>query len=271
MSLKCVLKVTALVSVMLTALPAVAQDAAELAKQLSNPIASLVSVPIQFNYDTNLGPQDEGDQFKLTIQPVIPVSLNEKWNLISRTIIPVTYQDDVVQGRGSDFGLGDITPAFWFSPKAPTSGGLIWGVGPQFLLPTATEDMLGAKKWGAGPTVILLKQQGQWTYGALAGHTWSFAGTDSRSDVNLSNIQPFISHTWPSAITVSANIEATYNFESANGQEWSLPVNLTVSKVLRSGKQLMSIKGGIRYWAESPDGGAEDWGFRLELALLFPQ
>lgn len=252
---------------------ALAQDAdkAELAKQLSNPIASLINLPFQLNYDTNLGTQDQGDQFKLNIQPVIPMSLNEDWNLISRTIIPVTYIDDIAPGQGSEFGLGDITPAFWFSPKAPTAGGLIWGVGPQFLLSTATEDVLGAKKWGAGPTAIALKQSGSWTYGALAGHIWSFAGSDNRSDVSLTNIQPFLAHTWPSSVTLSANIESTYNHEASSGQEWSIPINVQLSKVVKAGNQLMSVKGGIRYWADSPDAGAEDWGLRFELALLFPR
>lgn len=250
---------------------AVAADAAELAKQLSNPIATLINVPFQMNYDSNFGSDDDGDQLRLNIQPVIPISVNEDWNLISRTIIPVISQDDVVPGRNDKSGLGDITPAFWFSPKAPTSRGLIWGVGPQFLLPTATDDLLGAEKWGGGPTVIALRQSGGWTYGALAGHIWSFAGEDNREDVSLTNFQPFVAYSWPSAITLSANLESTYNWEANDNQEWSVPLNLQLGKVMRLGEQLISVKGGVRYWAESPDGGAEDWGVRFEFALLFPR
>jgi hypothetical protein len=272
MNLKTMRVVAALLAMSLVANVAIAQEAdkAELAKQLSNPIASLINVPFQLNYDSNLGLADDGDQFKLNIQPVIPISLNEKWNLISRTIIPVLYVQDTFPGQGSEFGLGDITPAFWFSPKAPTKGGLIWGVGPQFLLPTATEDVLGAEKWGAGPTAIALKQSGGWTYGALVGHIWSFAGTDNRSDISLTNFQPFLARTWPSSITLSANLESTYNWE-ADDDEWSIPVNVQLSKVVKAGNQLWSIKGGIRYWAENPDTGAEDWGFRFEVAMLFPR
>ena len=131
--------------------------------------------------------------------------------------------------------------------------------------------MLGSEKWGAGPSAVFLKQQGPWTYGALIGHTWSFAGEDTRADISLTNIQPFIAYVTPKAVTYSFNLESTYNFEAANGQEWSVPINLGVSKLLRLGQQIVTIQGGVRYWAASPDSGPEDWGARFAFTLLFPK
>jgi hypothetical protein len=177
--------------------PTYGQDA-DLAKQLSNPIESLISVPFQFNYDSGYGPND-GNKTVLNIQPVIPISLNADWNLISRTIVPVVSQNDIAGNSGHQFGLGDTLQSFFFSPAQPTSGGIIWGAGPAFLLPTATDPLLGGEKWGAGPTVVALKQDGPWTYGMLANHIWSFAGDHSRDDVSSSFLQPFVSYTTPDA------------------------------------------------------------------------
>jgi hypothetical protein len=251
----------------LAALPAAGfaqQDASDLAKQLSNPVSSLISVPFQYNYNEGYGPNDDGHQSLLNIQPVIPISISENWNLISRTIIPVIHQDDVIPGQ-SQSGFGDTTQSFFFSPKLPTSGGLIWGVGPAFLLPTGT-DGLGANQWAAGLTGVALVQKGPWTYGALANHLWDVG--DGDTEISNSFFQPFLSYTTADAWSFTVNSETSYNWET----NWaSVPLNFMVAKVTRIGKQPISIQGGVRYWVDAPDNGPEGWGARLNVTFLFPK
>ncbi len=259
----------ALVTGSIFAMPALAQqDQAELAKKLSNPVAALISVPFQLNYDQDVGPAEDGEKYVLNIQPVVPIELNQDWNVISRTILPVVWQDDIAPGAGSQTGIGDVVQSLFLSPKAPTSGGWIWGAGPVFLLPTGSDDLLTADQWGAGPTVVVLKQEHGWTYGFLGNHIWSFTGDDDRSDVNATFMQPFLSYTTPTAWTFGLNTESTYDWE---GEQWSVPVNVTATKVTRIGGQLVSMGGGLRYWADSPDDGPEGLGLRLIVTLLFPK
>ena len=131
-----------------------------LAKQLANPVAALISVPFQFNYDSDIGSADDGERATLNVQPVNPITLNNGWTIISRTIVPIIWQDDIFPEAGDQFGIGDVLQSFFFTPSAPTAGGIIWGAGPVFRLPTATDDLLGAEKWGLGPSAIALRQAG---------------------------------------------------------------------------------------------------------------
>jgi hypothetical protein len=244
------------------------ESAEELAKKLSNPVAAMISLPLQYNYDEELGPEREGSKSTLNIQPVAPFSLNDTWVVISRTILPVIEQSDVFPGSDSQAGIGDITQSLFFSPKKPTSNGLIWGAGPAFLIPTGSEDELSAKKWAVGPTVVLLKQEKSLTLGVLANHLWSVAGDDDRNDISSTFFQPFLSHTTKTAWTYGINAESSYDWKA---EAWSVPINLTIGKLTKVGGKPVSFTGGARYWADSTDNGPHGWGVRFVVTFLFPK
>jgi len=241
---------------------------AGLAQELTNPVANLVTVPIQFSFDRNIGPRDDGDKLTVNVQPVIPFEINDDLNLITRTIVPLIHQEDIFPGSGSKSGLGDINLSLFLSPKKPTAGGLTWGAGPVLLFPTGTDDQLSAEKWGAGPAAVALALKGPWTVGVLANHIWSYAGDDDRADISNTFVQPFVAYTTPTAWTFSLQTESTYNWET---EKWSVPINGAASKLVRFGKLPVSLQGGVGYWAESPESGPEGWRFRLQASIVLPK
>lgn len=184
-----------------------AQDQEELAKKLQNPVADLISVPMQSNWDFGIGPAD-AMRYTLNVQPVIPISLNPKWNLITRTIMPIVHAESPIEGGRDKSGLGDILQSFFLSPVEPIDGWIISG-GPVFLYPSATDAVLGAEKWGAGPTAVALRQVSGWTYGLLANQVWSFAGTSHRPNVSATFMQPFVSYTTKTFTTFGFNTETS--------------------------------------------------------------
>src|SRR5436853_5227917 len=195
----------------------------KLAKQLANPIASLISVPFQANEDFGYGPTGNGYKFTLNIQPVIPISISKDWNLILRTILPVVSQHDLFyfanlpknsplqpQNRSQD-GLSDTTQSFFFSPKNPGPFGIVWGLGPVFLYPTGTNDLLGSGTFSIGPTLVVLKQTGGWTMGALMNQLWSVVIEEHRSSLSQMFLQPFIASTTKTHNTITLSTDSPSN------------------------------------------------------------
>ena len=244
-------------------------DASELAKQLSNPISDLVSVPFQFNWEEGIGDQD-ATRTVLNVQPVVPFELNDEWNLIGRWIMPFVSQPSLAPGLDSTFGLSDILFSAFFSPR--NSGGWIWGVGPVVSLPSTDEPTLGTGKWSAGPTVVLLKESGPWTYGVLANQLWSFADAsdENRPDVDRLFLQPFLAYQRGNGVSFTVQSESTYDREAADGDEWTVPINVAVSKVTTFGPFPFSIAGGYGYFAEAPGIGPER-KLRISFTLILPR
>jgi len=246
--------------------PAFAEESqAELAKKLNNPIANLISIPLQSNWDFGIGPGADAMRYTLNIQPVIPMSVNTDWNLILRTIVPVIYAESPVPGGPDKGGLGDTTQSFFFSPKAPV-GGWIVGAGPVLLWPTATNG-LGSQKWGAGPTFVVLRQEHGWTYGMLANQIWSYTGHESSTNVSAAFLQPFVAYTTKTYTTLAVNTESTVDWKA---NQWTVPVNVMVSQLLKIGGHPIQFQLGGRRYLEAPRYGP-DWGLRFAVTLLFPK
>ena len=243
-----------------------ADDAAEIAKKLANPIGALISVPFQNNMDIGIGDYN-GSRNKLNFQPIIPFSLNAKYSLITRYIVPVIAQYDITGEDTRQIGLADALVSGWIS-NAVLKNGFVWGVGAAFLVPTATDDLLGTKKFGVGPTVIALKQTGGWTYGFLVNQVWSVAGDADRSDVNQMYLQPFVTHNWKSGSGLTVNMEMTQNWEAGTTSAY---INIMGGALTKFGNQLVQFQVGPRLQVAAPEGSKSPFGVRAAAIFVFPK
>ena len=239
---------------------------ADLAKASQNPVSDLISLPFQNNTNFGWGP-NEKTQNVLNIQPVWPFKLNEDWNLITRTIVPIVSQPAIPPSDDRTNGLGDTTFTGFISPRQP--GNIIWGLGPVVMLPTATDDALGSDKWGLGPSVILLKIEGPWVVGSLFSNVWSVAGSGN-ADINAFTWQPIINYNLPDSWYLTSVPIITANWEASSENRWTVPIGGGFGKIFRVGKQPVNASVQGFYNVERPEFGA-DWTLRFQLQFLFPK
>lgn len=242
-------------------------EAGELARAVQNPIASLISVPFQNNTSFNFGPQEK-TQNVLNIQPVLPFSLNDDLNLITRTILPMVSQPAFSPEGDRENGLGDTSFSAFFSPKKSWNG-IIWGVGPALLLPTSTDNQLGAGEWGAGPSVVFLTMPGNWVLGSVLSNVWSFSHDTS---VNFFTWQPFVNYNLNDGWYLVSSPILTANWEADSSNDyWTVPIGGGVGKVFRIGSQPMNVQIQGFGNVEKPENIGPDWSLRFQVQFLFPK
>ncbi len=250
--------------------PAATADAADaaaaMAKKLANPVASLISVPFQNNTDIGIGKYN-GSKNTLNIQPVIPLTLSPKLNLITRIVMPIVTQFNVTGENTYQSGLSNFLASAFFTPSN-TKNGLTWGIGPVVLLPTTTNDLLGTNRFAIGPTAVILKQANGWTYGALVNQLWSGSGTVAAYEVNQMYVQPFLNYNWKSGAGAGAGFEWTQAWNTNTTSIYFMP---NVSGVTKLGKQIVSLSVAPRIAVSVPSGSRPNFGVRAAFTLVFPK
>lgn len=243
--------------------PKAGASAQELADKLANPVASLISVPLQNNLTYGIGPYN-GSKYQINIQPVIPFKLSENLNLITRYILPVVDQQDVIAENSHEFGLSDATVTAFFAPKTK---GIILGVGPAFLVPTATEKFLGTEKFGVGPSVLVMHQGKGLSIGFIANQIWSVAGNENRADFNQFYTQIFLTHSYKSGASLGITSEITQNWE---GNTTLITLSPNVGAITKLGGQTMQFAVMPLIPIVGHSDIRPDWGLRAVVAFVFP-
>lgn len=242
----------------------------ELAKKLSNPVASLISVPFQFNFQYNInGPASSQNGYKVltNFQPVIPITLSKNWNLIGRVIVPVIAQRDVTGYNEEENGLGDILATAFFSPA---EGSIIWGLGPAFSIPTATNDLLGTKKFAVGPSLVVLGQPGKWTVGGLFNQLWSVAGRSDRPDINSFYFQPFFAYGFTGGFTFGMSSENLYDWKKKMLVSGLVAFN--ASQIFKiAGSQLAQFQLSPVFYYSNSAVPKPSMGVRTSIIFIFPK
>ena len=257
-------------------------DAAALAQAAQNPLASAISLPIQWNSNFSMGVEGR-TQNVILLQPVLPFSLSSKLTLITRHILPIINQP-AISGDGPAFGpiplppgrppeefdrttgLGDYSGTFWLSPAG--SGNLTWGLGATLLIPTATKPAFGADKWGAGPSGVVVWMPGSWVTAVIISNTWSFAGNEERADVNqlyaqlVANLN--LGGGW--YVTSAPVISANWNAES--GDRWTVPLGGGAGRIFKIGSLPNDLRAQAFGYLAKPENGPS-WTLQVQWKVMF--
>lgn len=274
--MKTTLKTLALAVVLLPSIASAEMSQEEIAKASQNPLTAMYSLPIQNNTYVNIGPDNKTKNIA-NFQPVLPFDLNDDWTVVTRTIVPIVSSPVGTYSGGNYervFGLGDTTFTAFFTPKAASESGWIWGVGPSLYLPTATDTDLGTKKWGAGASAVALKMEGKFVYGALISNVWSFAGSGQDAGferVNAMTLQPFVNYNMDDGWFVASVPIITANWEADSDHTWTVPMGLGIGRAMKLGKIPMTAQVHGYYNVVTPDDYGEEWQMRIQIQLLFPR
>ena len=243
----------------------VEDEATRLAKATQNPVADLVSLPFQFNFN-NGGGLDDRTFFNLNFQPVVPIKgVLENWTIIARTIVPYVNLPSGPDSRSG--GLGDIQEQIFFTPAQ--SGSIIWGVGPIFSIPTATADAVRTGSWAFGPTAVVLTSRGPWVIGGLLNNLWTFSDEGDDTEVNQFLVQPFINYNFGKGWALATAPIITANWDAPDGEEWTLPIGAGITKTTVFNGRPMSV--GFQYYhnVEHPTASGANL-LRVIVSLLYP-
>lgn len=278
------MKTSRLAALTLSLMLSVTVSADDLVEQSQNPVAKLVSVPLESSADFDVGPSGEMAYTSL-LKPVYPIAVGENWNLINRFIAPVIYlegQDaitppgqgfelggnEVFPGTDDEFGLGNLQYQAFFSPSKP--GKIIWGAGPAFEFPTNTDAALGSDTWSAGAAFVALSIQRPWVVGLLLQNIWDVEKENGEPDVNKATVQPILNYNLPNNWYLSATTTMSADWEAESGEEWTVPLGGGVGRLVRFGNQPVDFKL-MGFWnVEKPEFGA-DYTIQFTVKFLFPK
>jgi hypothetical protein len=233
-----------------------------LAKKSANPIANMISVPMQLNINFGVGEYNRSS-LALNFMPVLPFKFFN-WNVINRIILPVISRPDDTE-TGSYSGIGNINYSMLFVP--PPKGIFQYGFGPAFNIPTLSNPEIGRDVFSMGPAIIALLMPGKWVMGFTANQTWSYYPGKPYSTLFL---QYFVTYNIKKGWYVNTNPIVTADWTAPEGEQWLVPVGAGGGKVFHAGKQAMRLQAQGYYNVVAPTGSGE-WTLQIMYVLLFPR